>query len=331
MNPTAIQPCFMIGPIPVMGDLILSPMDGLSDFPFRTLVRRLGSAMSYTEFVNALDVINGHPHLEERLSFLETERPVGFQLFDDDPDRILAAALRLRLRNPDIIDINMGCPARSVSGRGAGAGLLRTPRKVAEIFSKLSHALDIPITGKIRLGWDDSSRNYLEIARIIQENGGQSLAVHARTRLQGYKGKADWDAIAEIKQVLSIPVIGNGDVLNVADIDRMKVHTGCDGVMIARGALGNPWIFSRLDRHQVSPELMFSTIQQHFQLSINFYGVQRGMILFRKFTIFYLGKTLLTRDQRASLLNMTDPDEFMLHLWRVISNAANNITSPLAS
>ncbi|RPJ48007.1 MAG: tRNA-dihydrouridine synthase family protein, partial [Chloroflexi bacterium] len=210
-------PTFWVREIPVYGDLILSPMDGYSDLPFRALARSLGSAMSYTEFISAIDVTGGrHPHMERKLKYLESERPVVFQIFDDDPDRLVRAALKLRPRNPDIIDINMGCSAKCVSGRGAGAGLLRTPEKIAQIFSRLTRELDIPITGKIRLGWDDTSRNYLDTARIIEDNGGSLIAVHGRTKAQGYTGTADWDAIAEVRQAVSVPVIANGDVKTVA-------------------------------------------------------------------------------------------------------------------
>ena len=192
--------------------------------PFRSVARQLGSAMSYTEFINAGDVIHGkRPHWKDRLAYKENERPVVFQIFDNDADRLLNAALKLQEYQPDIIDINMGCSDHSVSSRGAGAGFLRTPLKIAEIFKKLSHSLTIPVTGKIRLGWDDYTRNYLLVSRIIEENGGQLIAVHARTRMQGYQGQADWDAIAEVKQSVSIPVIGNGDVRTVADIDRLKI------------------------------------------------------------------------------------------------------------
>ncbi len=269
-------PVFRVGNIPVYGDLILSPMDGYSDLPFRSLARRLGSAMSYTEFINAIDVVYGHPHLERKLAYLESERPVVYQIFDDDPERLVKAALKLRSRNPDIIDINMGCSARCVSGRGAGAGLLRTPEKIALIFSRLSKELDIPVTGKIRLGWDDASLNYLDIARIIEDNGGKLIAVHGRTKMQGYTGSADWDAIAAVRQAVSIPVIANGDVKTVADIERIKTHTGCSAVMIARAAIGNPWIFSRLDREQVSPDLLRETMLLHLDSMLSFYGDERG-------------------------------------------------------
>ena len=181
---------FEVGPVRVRGDLILSPMEGYSDQPYRSLCRELGSAMSYTEFINAIDINQNLPRIEKKLKFAPDERPVVFQIFDNDPVRLLEAALRLQERGPDIIDINMGCSVRKVSGRGAGAGLLRTPIKVARIFRTLSHHLEVPVTAKIRLGWDDGSLNYKLISRIVEENGGSLIAVHGRTKVQGYGGRA---------------------------------------------------------------------------------------------------------------------------------------------
>lgn len=303
-------PVFHVGSIPVYGDLILSPMDGFSDLPFRLMCRELGSAMSYTEFINALDILNAHPRVEQKFAYTPEERPVVFQIFDNDVQRLLEVALRLQERHPDVIDINMGCSERSVSGRGAGAGLLRTPLKVARIFKTLSRALDVPVTGKIRLGWDEDCRNYLLIARIIEENGGSALAVHGRTKVQGYSGNADLDAIAEIKAALSIPVIGNGDVRRVADIERMKAHTHCDAVMIGRGAIGNPWIFSRLDREQVPLEQVRSTMLRHLERMLAFYDGEYGLVLFRKHASRYLSPLPLTRSQRKRLFAAERPQEF---------------------
>lgn len=304
---TQVKPAFFIRELPVIGDLILSPMDGISDAPFRSVARSLGSALSYTEFINAIDILNGHPRLEELLFFESEERPVVYQVFDDEPDRLVQAVRRIIDHRPDIIDINMGCSARCVSGRGAGAGLLRTPYKIAHIFSTLTRELDVPITGKIRLGWDADSRNYLEIAKIIEDNGGSLIAVHARTREQGYTGAVDWDAIAEIKQTVSIPVVGNGDVKTVADIDRIKAQTGCDGVMIGRAAIGNPWIFSRLERHEVPPALERETIHRHLKANLAFYGADRGLTLFRKHLKRYLSPHNVANATLGALLTSTDP------------------------
>lgn len=303
-----ILPTFFIRDIPVYGDAILSPMDGYSDLPFRALCRELGSALSYTEFINAMEILYGHPHVHKKYEFLPMERPMVFQIFDSEPDRLVKAALRLRQYNPDIIDINMGCSAKSVAARGAGAGLLKTPLKIARIFRRLTHLLDIPVTGKIRLGWDDASLNYRLVARIIEEEGGSLVAVHGRTKKQAYSGEADWDAIAEVRQAVSIPVIANGDVRTAADIGRMKAHTGCSAVMIGRAAIGNPWIFSHRDRLEIGPGEVRRVVQRHLQLSLDFYGLQRGIILFRKYASRYLNPT---GELRQRMLTTQDPQEFL--------------------
>lgn len=270
-----------------MGDLILSPMDGVTDLPFRLIARRLGSSMSYLEYINVVDVLNSHPQLAKRLRFLENERPVVFQIFDDNPDRIEQAAMKLLQYNPDIIDINMGCPAKTVTHRGAGAALLKDPSKIRNIVYRLARKLTLPISAKIRLGWDETNRNYLEVAHIIEDSGAKLIAIHGRTRSQGFGGSADWDAIAEIKSALSIPVIGNGDVRTVADIERIKLHTNCDAVMIGRAAIQNPWLFARQDRSDVSIEQVLEIIREHLHLIIENYG-PRGAVLFRKYLKSYL-------------------------------------------
>ncbi len=304
-------PDFYIKRIPVYGDLILAPMDGYSDQPYRSLCREMGSALSYTEFINTIDVLSKrHKLLPHRLAFQPEERPVVFQIFDNEPERLLKAALVLQEKQPDVIDINMGCSVATVSGRGAGAGLLREPKKVAQIIASLSRALEVPVTAKIRLGWDETERNYLEIARAIEENGGALLAVHARTRKQGFSGQADWEAIAEIKQQVSIPVIANGDVRTVADIQRVKRITGCDAVMIGRAAVGNPWIFSRLDRSQVPPALARHTVLRHLDMMLEFYGPAIGLVLFRKHANHYLRRMELGPDIRRRLLSAAEPAEF---------------------
>jgi nifR3 family TIM-barrel protein len=317
---TQPAPAFHVGGIPIYGDTILSPMDGYSDRPFRGMARRLGSAMSYTEFINGLDIVRRHPNLKLRLAFHEWERPLVVQLYDQEVDRIVKAAQIVMERvRPDISDVNMGCAAKKIADRGAGAGLLREPEKIAEIFSRLTKTLDVPVTGKIRLGWDADSLNYLEVAHIIEDNGGQLVAVHGRTKEQAYGGEADWDAIAEVKQALSIPVIGNGDIKQVADIARMKQYTGCDAVMIARAAIGNPWIFAGLDRHQVSIAQVRETMLSHLDEMIAFYGAERGLVLFRKHLKQYVSPYPLTRDQRIQLLTCETPEHFVQLLDESIS------------
>ena len=289
-------------------------MDGFSDMPFRSVCRELGSAVSYTEFVNAIDVVQRNrgvmQRVAKRVAFLPQERPVGFQLFDNDPDRLLEAALRLMERQPDFIDINLGCSDRSVSGRGAGAGLLRTPERIAEIFRKLTARLPVPVSAKMRLGWDEASLNYLEVAKIVEDNGGALLAVHARTKKQGYGGMADWQAIAEICQAVSIPVVGNGDVRRVADIDRLKAVTGCQGVMIGRAAVGNPWIFQRVERADVPREEVLRVMRLHLSRSLDFFG-EYGLVLFRKHASRYLSLHAWPEELRKRLMTAMEAVEFL--------------------
>lgn len=289
-------------------------MDGLSERPFRSLVRKMGSAMSYTEFINAIDVMISIQRVQKKIAYYEFERPVTFQIFDDDPDRILHAARQLIPFHPDIIDLNLGCSARHVASRGAGAGLLPHPHKVAEIIRNLVKNLSVPITAKIRLGWDDHNRNYLDIARIVEDCGAQLIAVHGRTKAQGYTGQADWDAIAEIKSMLHIPVIANGDVQTVADIRRIQAHTGCDGVMIGRAALFNPWIFSYRDRWEVSQSEVKSWIDAHLNEMIAFHGIEEGLILFRKYLKRLLAPYQVETEDLLPLLTVSELDIFKNHL-----------------
>ena len=266
--------------------------------------------MSYTEFVRADFIVNAFERMFPRLTYQETERPVVFQLYGDDPDQLLKAALLVQTLSPDIIDVNMGCPAESVTDLGAGVSLMREPFKVARIFHTLSRALSVPVTGKIRIGWEDS-RNYLLIARIIEENGGAAIAIHGRTQEQRYRGKANWDAIAEVKQSVRVPVIGNGDVKTVANIARMKRYTGCDAVMIGRAAVGNPWIFARLDQDQVSPEMVRHMVHQHMGRCIRFYGEQKGLVHFRRHALQYLKSQGLPRDIRTRIYNQKESGDFL--------------------
>jgi nifR3 family TIM-barrel protein len=299
---------FFIDKVPVKGDLILAPMDGITDMPFRGLCRELGSALSVTEFINTLDVLEGNPRYIPRLAFTPFQRPLSLQLLGDHTEQILEAALQLVHQvQPDILDINLGCQSKNVTSRGAGAALMRTPKEIAAIFQRLTACFSIPVTAKIRLGWDDQHKNYLEVARIIEDNGGSMVAVHGRTRQQGYHGEAQWEPIGEIKQALSIPVIGNGDVKTVEDIRRMQQVTGCDAVMIGRAAVGNPWIFSRLDREQVPIPVVRSTIFKHFDAMLKFYG-DWGVILFRKHLKAYLQPYQPPKEVLGTLLTMREPE-----------------------
>lgn len=283
-----MQPVFHIREIPIYGDLILSPMDGFSDQPFRVLCREHGSAMSYTEFTNIDAIQHDAWKALRQLEYDPSEKPqFSMQIFGSSVDRFVEAGLKCEALGASIVDINMGCSVNCVSSRGAGAGLLRDPAKIAEIFRRLSSVLRVPVTGKIRLGWDDDNLNYMDVARIIEDNGGQAVAIHGRTKAQLYKGVARWEPIAEVKRVVKIPVIGNGDVKCVDDIGRIKSQTGCDAVMIGRAAIGNPWIFERKDRHEVSLTDTLALMRRHLQMMVAFYD-DRGLVMFRKHAVKYL-------------------------------------------
>jgi nifR3 family TIM-barrel protein len=320
MNETR-TPNFYVRDVPIYGDTILAPMDGYSDWPFRSICRALGSAMSYTEFVKVEKILSRSKEPAKRLYFEEAERPITFQIYGDDPGLILTAALKIEPLKPDIIDLNMGCPAKSIADRGAGVGMMPSPDKIARTFKLLTSNLKVPVTGKIRLGWD-RDKNYKLIARIVEEEGGSLIAVHGRTKEQRYSGNADWDAIAEVKATVKIPVIGSGDVRAVADIQRMKQHTNCDAVMIGRAAIANPWIFMGMDREQVPAELLKQTVHEHLQKSIQFYGEEDGQRLFRKYAVQYLLLKTLDRDSRKEILKERPSGEFLELLNQVYVSMA---------
>lgn len=307
---------FSVRNIPIYGELILSPMAGFSDVPFRLICREFGMAMSYTEVISMDGVLWKNKKTFKLLDYRPEERPVVFQILGNDEDGIVRACQMIEPLGADIIDVNMGCSVSDIAGKGAGAGLLKNPARIGRIFHKLTKTLRVPVTGKIRLGWDNKSRNYLEVARILEDNGASLVAVHGRTRSQFFYGKADWDAIAEIKQTVKIPVIGNGDVKCVADIERIKRNTGCDGVMIGRAAIGHPWIFQHRDREQVAPSDKIELIRRHLSHMMEYYGHDTGIILFRKHATRYI---------------MGMPNATELRPLLVTSNSSEEIISLIAS
>ena len=313
------SPTFYVDKIPVYGDAILAPMMGFSDLPYRSLCREMGSAISYTEFARAEGLIHNMRRVSEKLIYREDERPVAFQIYTHDIDYMVNAALRIQDLRPDFIDINMGCPTKAIANSGAGVGMMRTPLKVARLFKRLSRELEIPVTAKIRMGWDDCV-NYKLIARIVEENGGALIAIHGRTREGGRERAANWDVIGEVKQLVKIPVIGNGDVKCVADIEKMKTHTNCDGVMIGRAAIGNPWIFSGKDRDEVNFEEVQKVMSEHLDRNLLFYGEELGINLFRKHVVQYLAPLHTTRRYRRELLTRENREEFLELLAQVNEN-----------
>ncbi|GAM09800.1 putative tRNA-dihydrouridine synthase 1 [Geobacter sp. OR-1] len=232
----------VIGSLNLANNLILAPMAGITNEPVRLLAREYGASLCFTEMVSVNGIAHDGRKTLSLMASSESDRPLGVQLFGDNPG-LLAEGARIASEYGNLIDINMGCPVRKVVNSGSGSALLREPAKVKEIIRAVRAATGLPLTVKIRSGWQAEDRNFPEIARIAAGEGCDAITLHPRSRSQMFDGKAEWEQIAELKQLAGIPVIGSGDLFSARDVAAMLERTGCDGVMIARGALGNPWIF----------------------------------------------------------------------------------------
>ncbi len=261
-------------------------MAGISDLPYRLLCRRMGAGFAFTEFVNAELLAARRPSAVELLRFHEAERPILFQIYGADFSTLLEAGRVARDLGADVVDVNMGCSCSRIAQRGAGAGMLRDPKAAGRVVEALARDLDVPVTAKIRLGWEKRSRNYLEVAHVLEESGASLLSVHGRTRDQAYAGTADWGAIGEIKARARIPVLGNGDIATVEDARFRMQETGVDGVLVGRGAIGNPWIFAGRDRSELLPTEVIGTAREHLAMMDDYH--YNGAVLFRKHAARYL-------------------------------------------
>lgn len=235
-----------IGNIELSAPLALAPMAGITDLPFRLICRRLGCGMTVSEMVSAKGLLYKNVKTTEMLRIDDGERPTAIQLFGSVPAELAEAARMVEASGADMIDFNMGCPVPKIVNNGEGSALMNNPQLAHDILAAMVKAVKIPVTVKFRAGWDDANRNAVEVARAVEAAGVSAVAVHGRTRQQFYEGKADWSIIADVKQAVKVPVFGNGDIFTVADGLRMLEQTGCDGLMIGRGADGNPWLFTAL-------------------------------------------------------------------------------------
>ncbi len=284
-----------IGNVTLENNLILAPMAGVTDLPFRLLCKEQGAGLICTEMISAKAIYFKNKNTETLMEIDERERPVSLQLFGSDADLMAEIARQIEPRNFDILDINMGCPVPKVVNNGEGSALMKNPKLVHEIVSKVSKAIEKPLTVKIRKGFTEDCVNAVEIAKIAEDAGAAAIAVHGRTREQYYAGNADWDIIRQVKEAVSIPVIGNGDVDSPKKAEALVRETGCDGIMIGRAVQGNPWLFSQILHYQKTGELLpkpgmeevKEMILRHAKMQLEYKGNYTGMREMRKHVAWY--------------------------------------------
>lgn len=322
-----------IGNVQLDNEVFLSPMAGVTDLPFRLICKEKGCGMLYTEMINAKALCYDDENTKKMLKIENEEHPIAVQIFGSDPEFMGKAAAIMNEYPNEILDINMGCPAPKVIKNGDGSALMRNPKLAAEVLSSVVKNSKKPVTLKIRKGWDDDSVNAVEIAKLAEECGISALAIHGRTREQFYSGKADWDIIAEIKQSIKIPVIGNGDVFEVEDAVNILEKTKCDAIMIGRGAQGNPWIFKRINHYMKTGEILteptieekIKTAIKHMDLAVNEHGEYVAVREMRKHIGWYLKGLKNSARYRDQINKITDYKEVIAMLEEYMEHSLTQI------
>jgi len=277
-----------------LGRIFLAPLSGVADSSFRRICKRFGADTVYSEMVSSEGLSRENERTVDVLRFSDEEHPIGVQLFGRDPERMAASARQVESLKPDMIDLNFSCPARRIVFRGGGCALMREPETVSRIASAVVKATDLPVTAKIRIGWDNENINALEITKILEDAGVLAVAVHGRTCRQGFKGVSSWEEVARVKRAAGIPIILSGDVTSAEAAERALKETGCDAVMVGRAVYGRPWIFkaihAHLEKKEFTPpafEEMRQVILDHVDLGIAYLGEETAVMRFRKHLLWY--------------------------------------------